>query len=84
MPAPIEDPAYCEIRAFISFLSTIGITAVEIHGQIWELYGQNIMKHGMVRKWVGAPKCTTEHSGITHDIITNVESNNLYYRCRFC
>ena len=48
----IENPAYCEIRSVIRYLSAKGLKAVEIHHKICEVYGQNIMSDGMVRKWV--------------------------------
>ena len=52
MPPLIENPADCEIR----YLSAKGVKAVEIHRNICEVYGQNIMSDEMVRKWVRALK----------------------------
>ena len=52
MPPPFENPVDCEICAVISFLSVKGIKSVDIHRQISEVYGENIMSDGMVRKWV--------------------------------
>ena len=52
MPPLIENPAACEIRSVIRYLSAKGVKAVEIHRNICEVYGQNIMSDGMVRKWI--------------------------------
>lgn len=56
MPPPIENPADCEVRAVIRFLCAKGFKSVDIHHQISEVYGENIMSDGMVRKWVRAFK----------------------------
>ncbi|XP_023219381.1 cullin-1-like [Centruroides sculpturatus] len=44
----IADPAYCEVRSVIQFLNTKNVKPVEIHRQLVEIYGENVM----VRKWV--------------------------------
>ncbi|GFV12114.1 HTH_48 domain-containing protein [Trichonephila clavipes] len=51
MPPPIENPADCEVRTVIRFLCAQGFKSVDIHHQISEVYGENIMSDGMVRKW---------------------------------
>ena len=56
MPPLIENPAGCEICSVIRYLSAKGEKAVEIHCNICEVHGQNIMSDGMVRKWVRAFK----------------------------
>ena len=56
MPPFIENPADCEILSLIRYLSANGVKAVEIHRNICEVYGQNIINDGMVRKWVRAFK----------------------------
>ncbi|GFX69177.1 HTH_48 domain-containing protein [Trichonephila clavipes] len=56
MPPPIENPADCEVRAVIRFLCAQGFKSVDIHPQISAVYGENIMRDGMVRKWVRAFK----------------------------
>ena len=43
MPPLIENPADCEIRSLIRYLSAKGVKAVEIRHNICEVYGQNIM-----------------------------------------
>ena len=58
MPPLIENPADCEIRSVIRYLSAKVMKAVEIHRKICEIYGQNLMSDGMVRKWVRWPKGT--------------------------
>jgi hypothetical protein len=52
MPPLIENHADSEIRSVIRYLSAKGVKAVVIHCNICEVYGQNIMSDGMVRKWV--------------------------------
>ncbi|GFV43947.1 hypothetical protein TNCV_492721 [Trichonephila clavipes] len=51
MPPPVENPADCEVRAVIRFLRAEGFKSFDIHPQISEVYGENIMSDGMVRKW---------------------------------
>ena len=51
MPPLIENPAACEICSVIRYLSAKNMQAVELHCNICEVYGQNIMS-GMVCKWV--------------------------------
>jgi hypothetical protein len=48
MPPLIENSADCEICSVIRYLSAKGVKAVEIHCNICEVYGQNIMSNGMV------------------------------------
>ena len=56
MPLLIGNPASCEIRSVIRYLSTKSVKAVEIHRNICEVYGQNIMSDRMVRKGISAFK----------------------------
>ena len=48
----IEGTAYCEIRSVIHFLNTRNVLPSKIHHQICQVYGDNAMSDGMVRKWV--------------------------------
>ncbi|GBO03528.1 hypothetical protein AVEN_65664-1 [Araneus ventricosus] len=48
----IENPAECEIRSVIPFHNSKVVQATETHRQTSEVYGENIMNEGMVRKWV--------------------------------
>jgi len=48
----IERAADCEIRYVISFLKARNVLPSEIHHQIRQVYGDNAMSDGMVRKWV--------------------------------
>jgi hypothetical protein len=48
----IERPADREIRCVIRFLNARNVKAVDFHRQICEVYGENAMNDGMVRKWV--------------------------------
>ena len=52
----IDQPADCEIRSVIRFLTARNVTAAEIHPQISEVYGRNAMSDSKVRKWVRAFK----------------------------
>ena len=50
----IEEVADCEIRPVIRFLNVMNVlpSESEIHHQICQVYGDNAMSDGMVRKWV--------------------------------
>jgi len=48
----IEWAANCEIRSIIRFLNARTVLPSEIHHQICQVYGDNAMSDGMVRKWV--------------------------------
>jgi hypothetical protein len=48
----IERPADCEIRSVIRFLNAKNVKPADIHRQICEVYGENAVSDGMVRKWV--------------------------------
>ena len=47
-----ERPADCEIRSVIRFLNARNVKPADIHRQICEVYGENAMNDGMVRKCV--------------------------------
>lgn len=51
MAATIFDPTSCEVHAVIRFLHTNNASATEIHRQLYEVYGPNIMSEGVVRHW---------------------------------
>jgi len=44
--------AYCEIRYVIRFLNARNVLRSEVHHQICQVYGDNAISDGMVRKWV--------------------------------
>jgi len=48
----IEGAADCEIRSVIRFLNARNVLPSEIHHQFCQVYGDNAMSGGMVRKWV--------------------------------
>ena len=48
----IEGAADSEIRYVIRFLNARNVLPSEIHHQICQVYGDNAMSDGMVRKWV--------------------------------
>jgi hypothetical protein len=48
----IDNPASCEICAFIRFLQAKIMSAAEIHHELCVVvYGQNVMSGGTVRQW---------------------------------
>jgi len=47
-----EGAVDCEIRSVIRFLCSRNVLPIQIHHQICQLYGDNAMNDGMVRKWV--------------------------------
>ncbi|GBN51813.1 hypothetical protein AVEN_199925-1 [Araneus ventricosus] len=59
----IADPADCEVRSVIRFLNAKKAKPAEIHRQLVEIYGENVMTDGMVRKWVQQfnDGCTNVH-----------------------
>jgi len=48
----IEGAADCEIRPVIRFLNARTVLPSESHHQVCQVYGDNAMSDGMVRKWV--------------------------------
>jgi len=48
----IEGAADYEIRSVIRFLNARNVLPSEIHHQICQVYGDNAMSVGMVRKWI--------------------------------
>ena len=48
----IERPVDCEIRSLIRFWNARSVKLADIHRQICEVYGENAMSDGMVRKCV--------------------------------
>jgi len=48
----IDGVADCEIRSVIRFLNARNVLPSEIHHHICQVYGDNAMSDGMIRKWV--------------------------------
>jgi len=48
----VEGTADREMRSVIRFLNARNVIPNEIHRQICQVYGDNAMSDGMVRKWV--------------------------------
>jgi hypothetical protein len=48
----IELSADYEVRSIIRFLNERNVKPADIHREICEVYGENAMSDGMVRKWV--------------------------------
>jgi hypothetical protein len=51
MSVKIEYPASCEIQSVIKVLNAKNVCLAEIYRQVCEVYGENAMSHGMVRRW---------------------------------
>jgi hypothetical protein len=51
MCAAIESPASCEVRSVVRFLAAKNFKAAQIHRQLCEVYGENVMSAGGVRQW---------------------------------
>jgi len=47
----IEEATDCEILSVIHFLNARNVLPSEIHHQICQVYGDNAMSDGVVRKW---------------------------------
>lgn len=63
---PIESATDCEIRRAIRFLNAKGVKTADIHREICDVYEEDIMSHGVVRKWVFY--CFMTLPGLTHRI----------------
>jgi len=84
MCATINNPASCEVRAVIRFLLARNNNAAEIHRQLCEVYGPNVMSGSKVRQWCRLVKegrrniHDEEHSGrpsvITDDLMEKVNT----------
>ncbi|GFU70086.1 uncharacterized protein TNCV_2752211 [Trichonephila clavipes] len=51
METLIPSPAACEVRSVIKFLNAQSIAPIEIHRQLCQVYGLNIMSKQMERRW---------------------------------
>lgn len=51
MCAAISNPATCEVRSVIRFLLAKNEKPIEIHRQLCEVYGNDVMNESSVRKW---------------------------------
>ncbi|KAJ4428910.1 hypothetical protein ANN_25904 [Periplaneta americana] len=51
MEALIPSPAACEVRSVIKFFTAQSFAPIEIHRQLCQVYGPNIMSKQMVRRW---------------------------------
>jgi transposase len=47
----IENHASCEIRSVINFFIAKNVRPAEIYRQVCDVYGENAMSDGMVRRW---------------------------------
>ncbi|KAJ4452187.1 hypothetical protein ANN_03705 [Periplaneta americana] len=48
----IKHPSDCEMRSVIRFLNARNIKPADIHRQLCEVYGDDAISDGMVRRWV--------------------------------
>jgi len=67
-----EGAADCEIWSVIRFLNARNVLPSEIHHQIRQVYGDNAISDGMVRKWV---RIFNEVREKVHDEARNVRSS---------
>ena len=84
MCAAINNPASWEVRAVIRFLLARNNNAAEIHGQLREVYGRNVMSDSKVRQWcyffkegrtnVHDEECSGRPSVITDDLAEKVNT----------
>ncbi|KAJ4448384.1 hypothetical protein ANN_10400 [Periplaneta americana] len=51
MEALIPSPAACEVRSVIKFFNAQSIAPIEIHRQLCQVYGPNIISKQMVHRW---------------------------------
>jgi hypothetical protein len=51
MSMKIENPTSCEIRSVIKSLNAKNVHLAEIYRQVCEVYGENAMSDGTVRRW---------------------------------
>ncbi|PNF43793.1 hypothetical protein B7P43_G09754 [Cryptotermes secundus] len=51
MEALIPTPADCEVRSVMKFFNAQSIALIEIHRQLCQVYGPNVMSKQMVRRW---------------------------------
>ncbi|GFT26807.1 HTH_48 domain-containing protein [Trichonephila clavipes] len=49
--ALIPSPAVCEVQSVIKFLNAQSVEPVEIHRELCQVYGPNIMSKQMVCRW---------------------------------
>lgn len=52
MELPLASPASCELRSVIRFLVAKKKSAKEIYEELCQVYGEECMSSGMVRRWV--------------------------------
>jgi len=72
----IEGADDCEIRSVIRFLKARNVLPSEIHHQICQVYGDNAMSDGMVRKWV---RIFNERRENVHDEARSVHPSLVNY-----
>jgi hypothetical protein len=46
-----DNPTSCEIHAIICFLHEKNMSAMEMHCELYAVYGRNVMSEGTVRQW---------------------------------
>jgi transposase len=46
-----ENPVSCEIRSVFKLFNAKNVRPAEIYRQVCEVYGENAMSDGMVRRW---------------------------------
>jgi hypothetical protein len=51
MSMKMENSASCEIRSVVKFFIAKNVCPAEIYRQVCEVYGENAMRDGLVRRW---------------------------------
>lgn len=49
----ISEPVDYEVRSVIRLLNAMNVKPAETHRQLVEIFGDNVMTDGVVKKWVG-------------------------------
>jgi transposase len=65
MSVKIENPASCAIRLVIKLFNAKNIHPAEIYEKFCEVYGENVMSDGVVRRWcrMFSERRTNVHDG---------------------
>jgi transposase len=51
MNMKVKNPTSCEIRSVNKFLNAKNVCLAEIHQHVYEVYGENAVSDGMMRRW---------------------------------
>jgi transposase len=90
----MENSASCEIRSVVKFFNAKNICPAEIYRQVCEVYGENAMRDGMVRRWCRkfsegrTNVCNDDRSGrpsvVTADLLDQVNEKIRENKLHLC